>query len=155
MAHSASRTHANPSAQPQAHADTVPDSAARTSASATAAFTAPPSRKRLIILALLFVTVVINYLDRSNLSIAAPALFKELNIDPVRAGLVFSAFGWTYALMQIPGGWLVDKVSPQWTLRNGQESTRVFNRRLTNVHEPNGLEPYVPQRVGAATNLGG
>ncbi|RQZ14761.1 MFS transporter [Burkholderia sp. Bp9031] len=113
MAHSASRTHANPSAQPQAHADTVPDSAARTSASATAAFTAPPSRKRLIILALLFVTVVINYLDRSNLSIAAPALFKELNIDPVRAGLVFSAFGWTYALMQIPGGWLVDKVSPR------------------------------------------
>jgi type IV secretion system protein VirB9 len=50
---------------------------------------------------------------------------------------------------------IVDKVSPQWTLRNGQESTCVFNRRLTSVHEPNGLEPYAPQRVGAATNLGG
>ncbi|KUZ01959.1 glucarate transporter [Burkholderia territorii] len=113
MAHSASRTHANPSAQSPAHADTAPDSTGRMSASAAAAVAAPPSRKRLIILALLFVTVVINYLDRSNLSIAAPALFKELNIDPVRAGLVFSAFGWTYALMQIPGGWLVDKVSPR------------------------------------------
>lgn len=112
MAHSASRTHASPSAQPHARADTAPDTA-RDSAPAAAAFTAPPSRKRLIILALLFVTVVINYLDRSNLSIAAPALFKELHIDPVRAGLVFSAFGWTYALMQIPGGWLVDKVSPR------------------------------------------
>ena len=112
MAHSASRTHANPSAQPHARADTAPDTA-RDSAPAAAAFTAPPSRKRLIILALLFVTVVINYLDRSNLSIAAPELFKELHIDPVRAGLVFSAFGWTYALMQIPGGWLVDKVSPR------------------------------------------
>ncbi|MBR8253527.1 MFS transporter [Burkholderia ambifaria] len=112
MAHSASRTHANPSAQPHARADTAPDTA-RDSAPAAATFTAPPSRKRLIILALLFVTVVINYLDRSNLSIAAPALFKELHIDPVRAGLVFSAFGWTYALMQIPGGWLVDKVSPR------------------------------------------
>ena len=50
---------------------------------------------------------------------------------------------------------IVDKVSPQWTLRNGQESTCVFNRRLTNVHEPNGLEPYAPRRVGSATTLGG
>ena len=111
MAHSASRPHASPSAHTRA--DTAHDSAARASAPAAATFTTPPSRKRLIILALLFVTVVINYLDRSNLSIAAPALFKELHIDPVRAGLVFSAFGWTYALMQIPGGWLVDKVSPR------------------------------------------
>lgn len=113
MAHSASRTHASPSAQPHARADTAPDTARDSAPAAAAAFTAPPSRKRLIILALLFVTVVINYLDRSNLSIAAPELFKELHIDPVRAGLVFSAFGWTYALMQIPGGWLVDKVSPR------------------------------------------
>ncbi|MBM2770448.1 MFS transporter [Burkholderia anthina] len=109
MAQSASRTHANPPEQPRTRGGAA-DSAARATA---AAFTAPPSRKRLLILILLFVTVVINYLDRSNLSIAAPALFKELNIDPVRAGLVFSAFGWTYALMQIPGGWLVDKVSPR------------------------------------------
>jgi type IV secretion system protein VirB9 len=50
---------------------------------------------------------------------------------------------------------IVDRVSPQWTLRNGQESTCVFNRRLTNVHEPNGLEPYAPQRVGATTSAGG
>lgn len=50
---------------------------------------------------------------------------------------------------------VVDKVSPQWTLRNGKESTCIFNRRLTNVREPNGLEPYAPQRVGAATTLGG
>ncbi|WP_204633585.1 MFS transporter [Dyella mobilis] len=64
-------------------------------------------------MALMFVTVVINYLDRSNLSIAAPELFRELDIDSVRAGFVFSAFGWTYALMQIPGGWLVDRVAPR------------------------------------------
>ncbi|AXF24572.1 MFS transporter [Burkholderia pyrrocinia] len=107
MAQSASRTRANPPEQLPAHAGTSPGSVAR------AAATTPPSRKRLLILALLFITVVINYLDRSNLSIAAPELFRELNIDPVRAGLVFSAFGWTYALMQIPGGWLVDKVSPR------------------------------------------
>lgn len=45
---------------------------------------------------------------------------------------------------------VVDKVGPQWTLRNGAESTCVFNRRLTNVHEPNGLEPYAPRRIGGA-----
>ncbi|KVD43792.1 glucarate transporter [Burkholderia sp. ABCPW 11] len=111
MAQSASRTHATPNARPSAHTGSSSESAAR--ATVAAAPAAPPSRKRLLILALLFVTVVINYLDRSNLSIAAPELFKALNIDPVRAGLVFSAFGWTYALMQIPGGWLVDKVSPR------------------------------------------
>lgn len=74
---------------------------------------ANPSRKRFFIMLLLFITVVINYLDRSNLSIAAPALTKELGIDPVHAGLIFSAFGWTYAAMQIPGGWLVDRVPPR------------------------------------------
>lgn len=65
-----------------------------------------PSRKRYFIMVLLFITVVINYLDRSNLSIAAPALTSELGIDPVHVGLIFSAFGWTYAAMQIPAaGW--------------------------------------------------
>jgi len=72
-----------------------------------------PSRKRYFIMVLLFITVVINYLDRSNLSIAAPALTSELGIDPVHVGLIFSAFGWTYAAMQIPGGWLVDRVPPR------------------------------------------
>jgi len=63
-----------------------------------------PSRKRYFIMVLLFITVVINYLDRSNLSIAAPALTSELGIDPVHVGLIFSAFGWTYDAMKIPGG---------------------------------------------------
>lgn len=72
-----------------------------------------PSRKRFFIMLLLFITVVINYLDRSNLSIAAPALTSDLGIDPIHVGLIFSAFGWTYAAMQIPGGWLVDRVPPR------------------------------------------
>lgn len=57
--------------------------------------------------------MVINYLDRSNLSIAAPKLSKDLGIDKQHMGLILSAFGWTYALMQIPGGWLVDKIRPR------------------------------------------
>jgi ACS family D-galactonate transporter-like MFS transporter len=62
---------------------------------------------------MLFVTVAINYLDRSNLSVAATELARDLRLDPVRLGLVFSGFGWTYAFFQIPGGWLVDRVGPR------------------------------------------
>jgi ACS family D-galactonate transporter-like MFS transporter len=73
----------------------------------------PASRRRFVVMALLFVTVVINYLDRSNLSIAAPGLASQFGIDPVHMGLVFSAFGWTYTPLQVPGGWLVDRVHPR------------------------------------------
>ncbi len=70
----------------------------------------PSTRKRHNILAMVFITVVINYLDRSNLSIAAAALQTELSINSVQMGYVFSAFAWTYALLQIPGGLLADKI---------------------------------------------
>jgi MFS transporter, ACS family, D-galactonate transporter len=71
------------------------------------------SSRRFVIMALLFVTVVINYLDRSNLSIAAPSIAAEFKLHPVQLGIVFSAFGWTYTPLQIPGGWLVDRVHPR------------------------------------------
>jgi len=77
------------------------------------ATTSQPSRARYLIMLLLFVTVVINYLDRSNLSVAAPLLAKDLAIEPAQMGLILSAFGWTYAALQVPGGWLVDKVQPR------------------------------------------
>ncbi|AOB29700.1 glucarate transporter [Bordetella sp. H567] len=74
---------------------------------------AQATRSRYLIMVMLFITVVINYLDRSNLSIAAPALKDEFGLDTVHEGLILSAFGWTYAAMQIPGGWLVDRVAPR------------------------------------------
>ena len=45
---------------------------------------------------------------------------------------------------------VIDKVNFQWTLRNGKESTCVFNLRRDKLNEPTGLEPYAPQRVGEA-----
>jgi ACS family D-galactonate transporter-like MFS transporter len=62
---------------------------------------------------MLFVAVAINYLDRSNLSVAATGLAGELALGPVQLGLVFSAFGWAYAFGQIPCGWLVDRLGPR------------------------------------------
>jgi MFS transporter, ACS family, D-galactonate transporter len=66
------------------------------------------------ILALIFINVVVNYMDRSNISIAAPFISKDLHLSSVQLGLIFSAFGWAYALLQIPGGWLVDRVKPRF-----------------------------------------
>jgi len=74
-------------------------------------FAAVPVRCR--VAGMLFVAVAINYLDRSNLSIAAVDLAGELHLDDRRLGLIFSGFGWSYALCQIPGGWLVDRIRPR------------------------------------------
>lgn len=70
-------------------------------------------RVRYYMIFLVFMNVVINYLDRSNLSVAATALGKELNLSTVELGLIFSAFGWSYAALQIPGGMLADRIAPR------------------------------------------
>lgn len=67
------------------------------------------SNARYLILAILFVTTVINYIDRSALSVAAPVMKEDLYLDAVKLGLAFSAFNWAYTFFQIPGGWLLDR----------------------------------------------
>ena len=71
------------------------------------------TRVRYAMLALVFVNVGINYLDRSNLSVAAAGLGEELKLSSVQLGLIFSAFGWTYAALQIPGGLVADRIGPR------------------------------------------
>jgi MFS transporter, ACS family, D-galactonate transporter len=68
------------------------------------------TRKRFNILTMVFITVVINYLDRANISVAAFEMRKDLGISTIQMGYLFSAFGWFYALLQIPGGVLADKL---------------------------------------------
>ncbi len=67
-------------------------------------------KKRALILAILFITVVINYMDRINLSVAATAIRGEFGMSTRTMGLLFSAFFWPYFLLQIPGGILADFV---------------------------------------------
>lgn len=71
------------------------------------------TKKRFMIGFLLFLGVVINYMDRSNLSLAAPLLGHDLSLNSVQMGLIFSAFGWSYAILQIPGGLIVDRIKPR------------------------------------------
>jgi ACS family glucarate transporter-like MFS transporter len=72
------------------------------------------SRVRLFIVAMLFLVTTVNYADRATLSIAGPALSKELHLDPIAMGYIFSAFGWSYVVAQVPGGWLLDRFGSRW-----------------------------------------
>lgn len=71
------------------------------------------------VLILMVVSVAINYIDRSNLSIAAPLLKDELKLSPAQLGLLLSAFFWTYSSFQIVSGWLVDRLNMNWILAGG------------------------------------
>jgi ACS family glucarate transporter-like MFS transporter len=64
---------------------------------------------RYLILVMIFIVTTFNYADRATLSVAAPIMRKELGFDAVTMGVAFSAFGWAYTAMQIPGGWLLDR----------------------------------------------
>lgn len=67
------------------------------------------SRVRYAIVVMLFLVTSVNYGDRATLSIAGPALSKQLGLDAVTMGYIFSAFGWSYVIAQLPGGWLLDR----------------------------------------------
>ena len=76
---------------------------------------APRTRARFFILGLLTIGTMINYLDRTVLGIAAPLLREDLAISAATMGIVFSAFSWTYAAMQIPGGIFLDRFGTKLT----------------------------------------
>jgi MFS transporter, ACS family, D-galactonate transporter len=67
------------------------------------------TRVRFLMLFLVFIGTVINYVDRANLSVAAPLLKQEFGLGPVEIGVLFSAYAWTYVIANIPGGWVVDR----------------------------------------------
>ena len=67
-----------------------------------------PSMGRWYILALICLMYLITYLDRVNISTAAPVISKEFGFDKITMGFIFSAFSWAYAAFQVPGGWLGD-----------------------------------------------
>jgi ACS family D-galactonate transporter-like MFS transporter len=66
-------------------------------------------------LALVAIATMINYLDRTVLGIAAPFLTRDLALSAASMGVVFSAFSWSYALLQIPGGVFLDRFGTRLT----------------------------------------
>src|SRR6201993_1500303 len=76
-----------------------------------------PGMNRVVFL--LSLSVLINYIDRSNLSIAAPLVQEELHLSNTQLGTLLGAFFWVYALLQIPSGWLVDHFDVKWVFAGG------------------------------------
>ncbi len=62
--------------------------------------------------ALLGIGVLINYIDRIGLSVAAPQIQEAFHLTPMDMGLLFSAFAWSYSLLQIPVGIVIDRFGP-------------------------------------------
>ena len=75
--------------------------------------------KRSIALTMLVITGVINYVDRSTLSMAEQPICAELGLSHTEMGFLLSAFSWSYAFAQLPTGALVDKVGPRILLAAG------------------------------------
>jgi MFS family permease len=72
------------------------------------------STRRWTLVILLFFAALINYLDRATISVALPRISSDLMLGPAAKGVLLSAFFWSYALMQVPIGWLADRVSLRW-----------------------------------------
>ena len=68
-----------------------------------------PGPVRYRIVGMIFLLALINHVDRANISIAAPAMIRELGWDEALFGIIFSAFLWGYTVLQLPGGYIADR----------------------------------------------
>src|SRR5207247_8341493 len=69
---------------------------------------ARPTRARYWVIVFAITLAIITYIDRVCISQAAPDISRELGLSKKQMGLAFSAFALSYALFEIPGGWLGD-----------------------------------------------
>ena len=82
----------------------------------------------------LFVLSAVGFLDRTNISIAGPAIRSELGLDDIRLGWVFSSFLLGYAAFQVVGGWLAYRFGPRLVLGAGVLWWGVFSALTTLAH---------------------
>ena len=68
---------------------------------------------RYLILGWLLLAGILNYMDRTSVSIAAPHMIEELGLTMTDIGLLGAVFSWTYAFCQLPAGYLIDKIGPR------------------------------------------
>jgi ACS family D-galactonate transporter-like MFS transporter len=97
------------------------------------------------VLALIAFGTMLNYLDRTVLGIAAPSLSKELGLTAAMMGVAFSAFSWSYALLQIPGGIFLDRYGTRATYLVALVGWSAFTAAMGLVNSLRGL---VITRIG-------
>ncbi|MBI4323871.1 MAG: MFS transporter [Chloroflexi bacterium] len=77
---------------------------------------ARPTRARYWVIVFAITLAIITYIDRVCISKAAPLIQQDLGLSKLQMGYAFAAFGWAYALFEIPGGWLGDIMGPRKVL---------------------------------------
>lgn len=95
-------------------------------------------RVRLVIVGLMLAFSVMTYFDRTIMSIAGPSIMKEFKLSETQTGSVYSAFILSYALLMIPGGWLIDGFGP-WRVLTGMGFTAGLFTALTALGGTPGL----------------
>ena len=77
---------------------------------------AVPTRARYLTVMFAILLAIIMYIDRVCISQAALSMRNDLGLTPVQMAWAFSVFGWAYALFEVPGGWLGDRIGPRRVL---------------------------------------
>jgi MFS transporter, ACS family, glucarate transporter len=75
-----------------------------------------PSRARHVVIGFAVALAIITYIDRVAISVAAPFISADLGLSRPQMAWALAAFGWAYAVFEIPGGWLGDKIGPRRVL---------------------------------------
>src|SRR5260221_9122742 len=75
-----------------------------------------PPAARHVVLFVLCLMYFVAYVDRVNISVAGPLMRRDLGLTPIQLGILFSAFAYPYAAMQIAGGWAADRFGPRLVL---------------------------------------
>src|ERR1039457_7613937 len=97
-----------------------------------------PTHVRYLVVVFAVALAVVTYIDRVCISFAAPLIRADLHLSQVQMGYAFSAFAWTYALFEIPGGFLGDWIGARrvllrivlWWAFLDRESTRLNSSHL-------------------------
>jgi ACS family hexuronate transporter-like MFS transporter len=76
------------------------------------------NRVRWVPIGFLFAGGMINYMDRSALSVAAPMVMKDLGLDAAQLGIIFSSFFAGYTLFTFIGGYAADVLGPKRVSRS-------------------------------------
>jgi MFS family permease len=75
-----------------------------------------PTRVRHVVTGFAVALAVITYIDRVSIAVAAPSISKDLGLSSTQMAWALAVFGWAYAIFEIPGGWMGDRIGPRRVL---------------------------------------
>ena len=106
---------------------------------------------RFVLSAFCFTCLALSYMDRWNLSVAAPLLMREFGWSETTMGFVQSVFFWGFTLSHLPGGWLADRFGGRRVLGAG---TLGWSLATAATPLAGGLAPLAAVRVALGLGEG-